>query len=85
MHLNPVYYELQRQLTNLKLLIVLLRKTKGAMKNLYLVDYWVPFPSSEYGGMVAVVAEDDHECHVMFYSIGVMNLTANMIQTSLHK
>ena len=33
------------------------------MKNLYLVDYWVPFPSSEYGGMVAVVAEDDHECH----------------------
>jgi len=33
------------------------------MKNLYLVDYWVPFPSSEYGGMVAVVAEDDNECH----------------------
>lgn len=33
------------------------------MKNLYLVDYWVPFPSSEYGGMVAVIAEDDHECH----------------------
>jgi len=33
------------------------------MKNLYLVDYWVPFPSSEYGGMVAVVAENDHECH----------------------
>ncbi len=33
------------------------------MKNLYLVDYWVPFPSSEYGGMVAVVADDDHDCH----------------------
>ena len=33
------------------------------MKNLYLVDYWVPFPSSEYGGMVAVVAKDDNECH----------------------
>lgn len=33
------------------------------MKNLYLVDYWVPFPSSEYGGMVAVIAEDDNECH----------------------
>ena len=33
------------------------------MKNLYLVDYWVPFTSSEYGGMVAVVAEDDNECH----------------------
>tara|TARA_B100000085_G_scaffold284852_1_gene319036 strand:+ start:111 stop:344 length:234 start_codon:yes stop_codon:yes gene_type:complete len=33
------------------------------MKHLYLVDYWVPFPSSEYGGMVAVVAESDHDCH----------------------
>jgi hypothetical protein len=33
------------------------------MKNLYLIDYWVPFPSSEYGGMVVVIAEDDHECH----------------------
>ena len=33
------------------------------MKNLYLVDYWVPFPSSEYGGMVAVIAEDDNECY----------------------
>ena len=33
------------------------------MKYLYLVDYWVPFPSSEYGGIVAVVAENDNECH----------------------
>jgi hypothetical protein len=30
---------------------------------LYLVNYWVPFPSSEYGGMQAVVAKDDEECY----------------------
>lgn len=32
------------------------------MKFIYLVDYWVPFPSSEYGGMISVIAEDDEEC-----------------------
>ncbi len=31
------------------------------MKNIYLVDYWVPFPSSEYGGIVAVIGENDSE------------------------
>lgn len=33
------------------------------MKYLYLVDYWVPFPSSEYGGLISVIAENDEECH----------------------
>ena len=33
------------------------------MKYLYLVDYWVPFPSSEYGGLINVIAENDIECH----------------------
>jgi hypothetical protein len=33
------------------------------MKYLYLVDYWVPFPSSEYGGVVSVIAENDSECY----------------------
>lgn len=32
------------------------------MKYLYIVDYWVPFPSSEYGGVISVIAEDDQEC-----------------------
>ena len=32
------------------------------MKFLYLVDYWVPFPSSEYGGMISVIAQNDEEC-----------------------
>lgn len=31
------------------------------MKFLYLVDYWVPFPSSEYGGVINLIAESDTE------------------------
>jgi len=31
------------------------------MKSLYIVDYWVPFPSSEYGGVVSLIAENDTE------------------------
>jgi hypothetical protein len=31
------------------------------MKSLYIVDYWVPFPSSEYGGMITLIAENDSE------------------------
>jgi len=31
------------------------------MKSLYIVDYWVPFPSSEYGGVVSLIAENDAE------------------------
>jgi hypothetical protein len=33
------------------------------MKYLYLVDYWIPFPSSEYGGVISVIADNDTECH----------------------
>lgn len=32
-------------------------------KFLYIVDYWVPFPASEYGGTINVVAADNVECH----------------------
>jgi len=38
------------------------------MKYLYLVDYWVPFPSSEYGGLINVIAENDVECHDVLLS-----------------
>ena len=31
------------------------------MKSLYIIDYWVPFPSSEYGGVVSLIAENDTE------------------------
>jgi hypothetical protein len=32
------------------------------MKYLYIVDHYIPFPSSEYGGIWNVIAEDDNEC-----------------------
>ena len=32
------------------------------MKNLYIVDHFIPFPHSEYGGIWNVVAESDDEC-----------------------
>ena len=32
------------------------------MKYLYIVDHFVPFPQSEYGGLWNVIAEDDNEC-----------------------
>ena len=31
------------------------------MKSLYIVDYWVPFPSSEYGGLINLIASNDAE------------------------
>ena len=30
-------------------------------KYMYVVDYWVPFPSSEYGGLITLIAENDAE------------------------
>ena len=33
-----------------------------AQKYLYVVDHYVPFPSSEYGGLWNVIAEADDEC-----------------------
>jgi hypothetical protein len=32
-------------------------------KFLYLVDFWVPFPMSEYSGLLAVIGKDDNEVH----------------------
>jgi hypothetical protein len=31
------------------------------MKYLYIVDYWVPFPSSEYGGIINLICSNDTE------------------------
>jgi hypothetical protein len=33
-----------------------------AQKFFYVVDHYVPFPSSEYGGIWNVIAENDDEC-----------------------
>jgi hypothetical protein len=29
---------------------------------MYLVDLWIPFPTSQYGGLLCVVAETKAEC-----------------------
>ena len=28
---------------------------------IYIVDYWIPFPGSEYGGLIIVIAKSDEE------------------------
>ena len=33
------------------------------MKYIYIVDHFCPFPTSEYGGIWVVVAENDNECY----------------------
>jgi hypothetical protein len=30
-------------------------------KYMYVVEYWVPFPASEYGGLITLIAENDTE------------------------
>lgn len=29
---------------------------------MYIGEYWVPFPASEYGGTWCVIAEDEEQC-----------------------
>ena len=31
------------------------------MKTMFIVDYWLPFPASEYGGVDIVIADDKSE------------------------
>lgn len=35
------------------------------MKVLYIVDYWVPFPSSQFGGVINLIAESDTEAFII--------------------
>ncbi len=32
------------------------------MKFMYVIDHFVPFPHSEYGGVWNVIAKDDNQC-----------------------
>jgi hypothetical protein len=38
------------------------------MKFLFVVDHFVPFPTSEYGGLWVVRASDDEECFDLIVS-----------------
>lgn len=31
-------------------------------KYMYLIDYWLPGPSSEHGGLQCIIASSDEEC-----------------------
>ena len=59
------------------------------MKYLYIVDYWIPFPSSEYGGVVDVIAESDQECFDLLkdwrdeYNSNYDNLIMQKIKTAI--
>jgi len=35
---------------------------------MYILDYWVPFPQSEYGGVINVIAEDDTEVYSILHN-----------------
>ena len=58
-----------------------------AKKFFYIVDHYIPFPSSEYGGMWNVIAENDDECFDLitdedddnFYEKYYGNLRENII------
>jgi hypothetical protein len=58
------------------------------MTYLYIVDHYVPFPSSEYGGVWNVIAENDDECFDLitaddsgnFYEQYYARLKENIIQ-----
>ena len=56
---------------------------------LYIVDHYIPFPSSEYGGVWNVVAQNDDECfdlisagdHDNFYAEYYSDLKENIINS----
>jgi len=58
-----------------------------AQKFLYIVDHYIPFPSSEYGGLWNVIAENDNECFDLisaeddgnFYEKFYSNLKENIL------
>lgn len=62
-----------------------------ATKFLYIVSHYVPFPSSEYGGVWNVVAEDDNECFDLivaedngnFYEQYYTDLRENIVNASV--
>jgi len=45
-------------------------------KFLYVIDYWIPFPSSEYGGLINVIASNDIEAY------NILNEESSLHQSS---
>lgn len=38
-----------------------MKSNDNLKKYLYTIDYWVPYPQSEYGGIITVIAQNDQE------------------------
>jgi hypothetical protein len=63
-----------------------------AQKFLYIVDHYIPFPSSEYGGVWNVIAENDDECFDLisaqdednFYEEHYVNLRENIQKSDFY-
>ena len=63
-----------------------------AQKFLYIVDHYIPFPSSEYGGIWNVIAETDDECFDLisahdednFYEEHYVNLRENIQKSDFY-
>lgn len=63
-----------------------------AQKYFYIVDHYVPFPSSEYGGLWNVIAESDDECFDLivaenngdFYEHHYSNLRENIMNARVY-
>ena len=60
---------------------------QDTMKYLYLVNFWPKFPTSEYGGLIAVIGTDNNEVHDILlnwredylekYDLGIMHSVVN--------
>jgi len=67
----------------------MLDQNKMVQKFLYIVEHYVPFPQSEYGGIWNVIAEDDDECFDLisaeddgnFYEKYYSNLRENILNS----
>lgn len=53
--------------------------------NLYVGDYWVPFPSSEYGGTWTVVAENVGQCIDILQSMQYYDEYDSLIPAAVDK
>ena len=47
---------------------------------LYIIDYWLPFPQSEYGGLVNVIASSDDEAFALLSEEDFVIQTPNIYQ-----
>lgn len=61
--------------------------SQHTMKYLYLVDFWVPFPASEYSGLIAVIGKDDNEVHdiLLEWRDNYLNDYDNLIMSNVVK